>query len=62
MYNELKEKCEAFNAEISAILPELTENGCIKDVKAGAMLQAIHRAANSVDSIIKTINAYYSEN
>lgn len=61
MYDELKEKCETFKAEINAVLPELTENGCIKDYQASALLQAIHRAANGVDSIINTINAYYSE-
>lgn len=61
MYDELKTKCEAFKDEISAVLPELTENGCIKDVKAGALIQAINRAANGVNSIISTIDAYYSE-
>lgn len=61
MYSDLKTKCEEFKAEITAVLPELTENGCIKDVKAGSLLQAIHRAANGVNSIINTIDAYYSE-
>ena len=57
MYNELKAKCEAFNAEIKAVLPELTENGCIKDPKSGTLLQAINRAANGVNGIISTIDA-----
>lgn len=61
MYDELRNKCDAFNAEIMAVLPELTENGCIKDYQAGALLQAIHRAANGVNSIINTIDAYYAE-
>lgn len=61
MYDELKTKCETFRAEIMAVLPELTENGCIKDVKAGALLQAINRAGNGVNSIINTIEAYYAE-
>lgn len=61
MYNELKTKCEEFKAEIMAVHPELVENGCIKDHKSGALLQAINRAANGIDSIINTINAYYSE-
>lgn len=62
MYDELKEKCETFRAEINAVLPELTvpDHG-IKDYRSGALLQAINRAANDVDSIINTINAYYSE-
>ena len=61
MYNELKTKCEEFKAEILAVLPELTENNCIKDHRSGSLLQAINRAANGIDSIIDTINAYYSE-
>lgn len=61
MYDELKTKCETFRAEIMAVLPELTENGCIKDHKSGALLQAINRAGNGVNSIISTIEAYYAE-
>ena len=61
MYDELKTKCETFKAEILAVLPELTENGCLKDYQAGALFQAINSAANGVDSIINTINAYYSD-
>lgn len=61
MYNELKTKCEEFKADILAVLPELVEHGCIKDHKAGSLHQAINRAANGVNSIINTIDAYYSE-
>lgn len=62
MYDELKAKCETFKAELEAVLPELTENGCIKDHKSGALFQSINRAIGGVDSIINTINAYYSDN
>lgn len=61
MYDELKTKCEAFKEEIMAVLPELTEGSCIKDHKSGALLQAIHQAANGVNNIVNAINAYYSE-
>lgn len=62
MYEELKTKCEAFKAELDAVSPELTtDDGRIKDIKAGSLLQAINRAANGINSIINTIDAYYSE-
>ena len=61
MYNDLKKKCETFKEEILKVLPELTEGGCIKDVRSGKLLQFINSAAREADHIIKTIEAYYSE-
>ena len=59
MYDDLKTKAEAFRAELDAVLPELKENGCIKDYKSGELLKAIHRANNGVNGVINTITAYY---
>jgi hypothetical protein len=61
MYEELKAKCETFKADILEVLPDLTEGGCLKDIKAEAMYNAIHAAGNGVDRILNTIEAYYKE-
>ena len=58
MYDELKAKCEAFKKEIMAVLPDLDVN----DVKAGSLHKAINSAANGINGIVDTINAYYSKN
>lgn len=58
MYDELKTKCEAFKEEIMAVLPDLDPN----DVRDNSLYKTIHRTANGIDSIVNTINAYYSKN
>lgn len=61
MYSELKTKCEEMINELMAIKPDLVDGGCIKDVKAGHMLQFINSASRELHHVINTINAYYSE-
>lgn len=61
MYSELKTKCEEMINELMAIKPDLMDGGCIKDVKAGSMLQYINSASRELNHVISTIGAYYSE-
>lgn len=56
---ELKKTCEAFRAELNAVLPELEENGVIRDYRSGELLKTLHRTINDVNSVINTITAYY---
>lgn len=61
MYSDLKTKCEEMINELLAIKPDLLDGGCIKDVKAGNLLQFINSASRELQHVINTINAYYSE-
>ena len=61
MYDELKAKCETFKAEILAVLPELADGSRLKDYQSGVLHHAINRAANEINTIISTIDSYYSE-
>ena len=61
MYDEFKTKCETFKAELEAVAAECVEGSCLKDHRSGSLYQAIQRTANGINSIVNTINAYYSE-
>ena len=61
MYSDLKTKCEEMINELLAIKPDLVDGGCIKDFKAGQLLQFINSASRELNHVINMINAYYSE-
>lgn len=61
MYNELKTKCEKTITDLMEVASELTEDRQGGDVKAGALYQTIQHAANGLNRVISTIDAYYSE-
>lgn len=61
MYSELKTKCEEMINELLAIKPDFLDGGCVKDFKAGQMIQFINSASRELNHVINTINAFYSE-
>ena len=58
---ELRSKCEEMKAYLSEVNATCTEGGVIKDCKLGNLYHTTMAAMISLDHIIRTVDAYFTD-